>query len=106
MLVTTCPPVTPIIGALRFDSTTQTLQYFTGSTWIVANMDVKPHYKILEGPLLVDGAPWYSIECSNEMQAWLNETYVHKVDYFNVNSLKGVWVDVPDRLLTMIKLKW
>lgn len=110
MILGTIMPTSPVVGQMYADSTTNSFQLYNGKTWVVVFPTDTPmsylHYKVLEGPVSVDGLPWYSIECSAELMDWIRDTYILKVDYFEIRSLKGIWVDVPDRLLTMIKLKW
>ena len=50
---------------------------------------------------------WYAVAVSSiAMTKWMKKTFVEGVDYYEIHSLKGVWFDVPERVLIMMKLKW
>ena len=51
-------------------------------------------------------AGWYAVTVSSQAMWWMRKTYIEGKDYFEVHSLKGVWIDVPEHILVMLKLKW
>jgi hypothetical protein len=49
---------------------------------------------------------WYAVALSEKAMAWMRKAFVEGTDYYEIHSLKGVWVDVPEHILAFIKLKW
>jgi hypothetical protein len=62
-------------------------------------------YSIIETKQ-VDGNPVYSVAASEEVIEWVQETFVSGADYTLIRNLKGVWVDVNEDVLVLLKLKW
>jgi hypothetical protein len=54
----------------------------------------------------VDGKMVYSVTGGTEILDWVQETFVSGADYTLVRNLKGVWVDVNEDVLMLLKLKW
>lgn len=48
----------------------------------------------------------WAVKVSGEVRVWLSQEYRYGIDYEEVNSLKGVWVNVTEPVLVMLKLKW
>lgn len=49
---------------------------------------------------------WYAVTVSSMAMRWMKKTFVEGKDYFEIRSLKGVWLDVPESILIIMKLKW
>jgi hypothetical protein len=54
----------------------------------------------------VDGQRWYSVNCSQDVTAWLNENFAAGTDFYIMRQLKGVWIDMPESTLILLKLRW
>jgi hypothetical protein len=54
----------------------------------------------------VDGAPWYSVNCSSVVVDWLHENYILNKDFFVIRQIKGVWIDMPEPVFLAIILRW
>ncbi len=79
--------------------TASTGQIFS-STYLFNKM-----YSIIETKQ-VDGNMVYSVAASEEIINWVQNTFVSGADYTLVRNLKGVWVDVNEDVLMLLKLKW
>lgn len=54
----------------------------------------------------VNGKDIYSVVLDDKIWEWMKDTYVEGKDYTVFRRLKGVWVDIGEDLLVMLKLKW
>jgi hypothetical protein len=62
-------------------------------------------YSVLESAV-VDGVTMYSITADAKVLTWIRATFVEDKDYFIVRQVKGVWYDVSEEVMTLLKLKW
>ena len=62
-------------------------------------------YSIIETKQ-VDGNMVYSVAASEEVIDWVQDTFVSGADYTLIRNLKGVWVEVNEDVLMLLKLKW
>lgn len=62
-------------------------------------------YEVLDESI-VDGKRWFSVQVNDEIVEWLLDTFILDVDFVFVHHLKGVWVDMPERVFVLLKLKW
>ena len=63
-------------------------------------------YSILE-TRVVDGKNVYSIETSSfQVVVWIDTTLTEGVDYEQVSNLKGIWFDLTEEAMILLKLKW
>jgi hypothetical protein len=67
---------------------------------------IPTHYEIESHPTLVDLTPWYSVNCSLDVYEWLRDNYIEDVDYYVSRHIKGVWIDMPESILILMKLRW
>lgn len=57
----------------------------------------------LQGPLMVDGKPWYVINCNQSAAQWLRQQ--DKTQWYEHQGTLHVF-DVSEELYLMIRLKW
>lgn len=62
-------------------------------------------YSIIETKQ-VDSNMVYSVAASEEIIDWVQDTFVSGADYTLVRNLKGVWIDMNEEVLVLLKLKW
>lgn len=63
-------------------------------------------FQIISQYELDTGEIWYKVTVTNEIQAWLEETFNEGVDFRITESDYAIAVNIPDRVLVLLKLKW
>lgn len=63
-------------------------------------------YSVLE-TRVVNGATIYSVAVMDQaMGDWIRATFVEGKDYTSVGNLKGVWYDLTEEAMTLLRLKF
>ncbi|HET8688564.1 MAG TPA: hypothetical protein VFM18_18275 [Methanosarcina sp.] len=79
----------------------------TGSIFGVnTTFNPRPPFSVIDSSILNTGETWHTVVVNNEVYQWLQETYANHEDYANLQSNSGIIVDIPDRILVMIQLRW
>lgn len=75
--------------------------------WIATeNGIVMAKYKILGQATQPNGEVWHSVRVNDDILMWMFETFEYETEFRVVHHLKGVWIGMNERVLTLIQLKW
>lgn len=64
------------------------------------------NFEVLEHAADIDGNIWYSVKVNDQVSNWLFDTFKKDVDFVYVHHLKGMWVEMTPKALSLLKLKW
>lgn len=83
------------------------LQIPVKHTWpFTDNSMDEENYTLIDKSYDIDGNVWYSVRVNEQISDWLFNTFNKDIDFIYVHQLKGVWVDMPEKVYVLLKLKW
>ena len=72
----------------------------------IFNMTPVPSKFLLLETHLTNGKTLYSVTAEDDVADWIIGTLVEGEDYTVIRNLKGVWFDLTEKAVMMVKLKW